>query len=41
MLPGLVTAVPIGKETIFIPHSPHGILSIEVTDKLLPADTVP
>ncbi len=37
MLPGLVTAVPIGTDTIYIPHSPHGILSIEVTDKPAPA----
>jgi maltose operon protein len=36
IIPGIVTAVPIGKEAVLIPHSPHGILSIEVTDKPLP-----
>jgi hypothetical protein len=36
ILPGLVTALPTGKEMVLIPHSPHGILSIEVSDKPLP-----
>ncbi len=36
ILPGMVTALPAGKEMVLIPHSPHGILSIEVTDKPLP-----
>ncbi len=36
VLPGIVTAVPIGKEMVLIPHSPHGMLSIEVADKPLP-----
>ncbi len=36
ILPGIVTALPIGKEMVLILHSPYGILSIEITDKPLP-----
>ncbi len=36
ILPGLVTALPYGKEMVLIPHSPYGILSIEITDKPMP-----
>ncbi len=36
ILPGIVTALPTGKERILIPHSPYGVLSIEVSDKPLP-----
>lgn len=35
VLPGIVTALPTGKEMVLVPHSPHGILSIEVTDEPL------
>jgi hypothetical protein len=37
ILPGLVTAVPTGTDMVLIPHSPQGILSIEIMDKPLPA----
>jgi maltose operon protein len=37
ILPGMVAALPTGTETVLVPHSPHGILSIEVTDRPLPA----
>jgi maltose operon protein len=33
ILPGLVTALPADREMVLIPHSPYGVLSIEVTDK--------
>ena len=36
ILPGMATALPTDRELVIIPHSPHGILSIEVTDKPLP-----
>ncbi len=36
ILPGMVTALPTGKDRVLIPHSPYGILSIEVTDKPSP-----
>jgi hypothetical protein len=35
ILPNIVTVVPIGTDMVLIPHSPHGILSVEVTDKPL------
>lgn len=34
ILPGLVTAIPTGKEAIQIPHSPFGLLQLEVIDAM-------
>ena len=36
VLPGATGAIPLGNETVYIPHSPFGILHIRIVNKPLP-----